>query len=81
MNDRMTAKELFHLHYKTLKATRKEYIKQNADFVKILQFYASDYDDGFLAKTALQAWFKRLSEEHPLEKEFMEEFNRRKQTK
>ena len=53
---------------KILRAERGEYREQNQHFVKVLEFYANNWDDGQFARATLAAWNERLKEPSRLKK-------------
>lgn len=55
------------LYVKALKALNREYSEQNSQLVEIIKHY-SKLENGELAKAALEAWEKRVSEPNPLTK-------------
>lgn len=61
-----------------LKETRREYMNQNKEFVRILEYYATT-KQGALARAALDAWFQRISESSELERHYYEKREMRKE--
>lgn len=77
MSEKKAAKAIeFQEYLKVLKGTRREYRKQNREFVKILEFYAKDPVNGELARAALKAWDERLSTDSDLERHYKKTYRK-----